>query len=119
MGIYNHDAYCIERLETLLKAYCEEDNKKEGKEKLVAFLSERPMEEIQLIQILMYIGRTGKVLTGKTRTDAVNEMLEAFGMMKGWRPKEIEIDQMIYDIPLATYYSKGKASFQEIGRAHV
>lgn len=114
--MFEHYTAQLAQLETLFTAYCtvEEDKKKEAKEILIQYLNEQDMRFIQLVQVILYVGKNRSVIDEKSKEELFQNTMNAFSALKGWRTKEIEVSQMIYAIPLDAYFKKGIQRFKAL-----
>ncbi|MGL4737102.1 MAG: hypothetical protein ACRCW2_06550 [Cellulosilyticaceae bacterium] len=100
----------ITELQPLLMAYvaAEEGSslEKENKNELKAYLNAQNMAFIKLIQVVIHIGKTTE-LQVETPQALYEQTMENFDCLKGWRPQEIEVQNMIFKTPLDHYFAKG------------
>lgn len=94
------------KLLELLSAYCkcEEGKDKEAKEALSHFLNEQDMEFVKWVQVVLHLGCNPQEGAPE---EVYNKTMQAFNLLKGWRPQEIEIRNMIIKNPLDEYFING------------
>ncbi|MEF9960061.1 MAG: GNAT family N-acetyltransferase [Niameybacter sp.] len=98
----------IQTLPSLLKAYCEAEEGQDKAEKVALsdYLNAQDMAFIKWVQVVLHLGRNPQSGTDIPE-ELYNKTLQAFDMLKGWRPKEIEIRHMILKNPLHVYFQQG------------
>lgn len=95
-----------ETLLELLRAYCqcEEGKDKASKEALSKYLNEQDMEFVKWVQVVIHLGCNPQEGTPE---EVYRKTMQAFNLLKGWRPQEIEVRNMIIKNPLDQYFIKG------------
>ena len=106
----------LDTLTTLFKAYCHAEGAEKQSErgKVLDYLNQQDMAFVQFVQVLIYIGKNMTVIEEQTKQAVYDKIMEQFTLLKGWRPKEIEISQMVFDIPLNVYLEKGIERFNAL-----
>lgn len=103
----------LSALPSLLTNYVKAEEKsqkeRENKQTLSDYLNMQEMDFIKFIQVVIHIGKTKEVGQVDVPGSIYVETMQAFDLLKGWRPKEIEIQNMIIKAPLDEYLEKGLA----------
>lgn len=109
-AIHTQHEMQIKEVQPLLKAYVNADEgsslEKESKEALRTYLHAQSMAFIKFIQVVIHIGKTNEAQSERPLA-LYDQTMEKFDQFKGWRPKEIEIQNMLFKAPLDTYFEKG------------
>lgn len=99
-------------LEDYVKASEGSAEEKACQNKLKEYLGSQEMDFVKAIQVVLHIGRTKTLEETQAPEALYKETMNAFNMLKGWRPQEIEINNMIIKVPLDVYLMKGMQILQ-------
>lgn len=106
--MFTHYTNELKKLHTLLYNYVQEEEgqDKASKEALIAYLNEQDMEFIKCVQVILHVGRNPEN-KGEDPQALYEKTMNAFNMLKGWRPQDIEVRHMVIKIPLDVYFATG------------
>lgn len=76
--------------------------------KLEAFLNSLSFDDIKSLQAIMYLGRDKDYDNNLAPQQIYNSQYDYFDKTLGWNTKELEINQMVEKMPLATYLIEAK-----------
>lgn len=79
---------------------------------LEEYLNTQALDFVKAVQVVLHIGRTKTLEETQSPEVLYNETMNAFNMLKGWRPQEIEVRNMIIKVPLDEYLMRGMQILQ-------
>ncbi|MGL4344684.1 MAG: hypothetical protein ACRCTE_05775 [Cellulosilyticaceae bacterium] len=101
----------LEQVKQLMREYSEAEEgtskEREARGLLRNYLNHQDMAFVKMIQVVLHIGKTKQVGGEESSEKLFEETYQAFDMLKGWRPKEIEVHNMIIKVPMEKYLDKG------------
>lgn len=104
----------LHTLQGLLEAYCKGEDEASTKKTLKNYLNAQDMAFVKLVQVIIYVGKTKQEVDVQTKQQLYDEVMSSFNQFKGWRPQEIEVNNMIFKVPLDEQFKKGMDLFDTL-----